>query len=79
MEINAQPSRMDLNDNTAFAAREAGVMLTISTDSHNNDNYHFMQLGVYIARRAWCSADNILNTRNWKEIQVFIDRKRKKK
>jgi DNA polymerase (family 10) len=79
VEINAQPERMDLNDELAFAAREAGVMLTISTDSHNSDNYQFMKAGVYIARRAWCTADDILNTRSWKEIETFINRKRKKK
>lgn len=77
LEINAQPNRMDLNDKLAKQAKEAGVMLVISTDSHSNDNFIFMKNGVTIARRAWCTADNILNTRSWKEIKEFIDKKRK--
>ncbi len=77
LEINAQPERMDLNDEVAFAAREAGVALIISTDSHTTGNYAFMQLGVYIARRAWCSANDILNTRSWKELEAFRSKKRR--
>jgi DNA polymerase (family 10) len=57
-----------LNDELATLARENDVMLTISTDSHTLENFHFMKLGVFIARRAWCRANDILNTRSWKEI-----------
>lgn len=79
LEINAQPQRMDLSDDMARAAREAGVMLVIDTDSHGQDNFKFMSMGVGIARRAWCTAGDIMNTKSWKEVQSFIDRKRKKK
>jgi DNA polymerase (family 10) len=77
LEINAEPDRMDLNDDLARMAREAGVMLTISTDSHSANNYEFMKLGVFVARRAWCTAGDILNTRSWKEIEKFVRAKRK--
>ncbi len=68
LEINAQPDRMDLNDFLARLAREAGVMLTISTDSHTADQFELMKLGVTIARRAGCRAKDILNTLAWPEI-----------
>jgi DNA polymerase (family 10) len=77
LEINGQPERMDLNDNLARIAREQGVMLTLGTDSHHFGNFEFMRLGVAIARRAWCTAEDILNTRSWKEIQKFFSKKRK--
>lgn len=77
MEINAQPKRMDLNDHWARRAREQGVPLVISTDSHSFDNYAFLNLGVYVARRAWCRAQDILNTRPWKEIVDFKNSKAK--
>lgn len=79
LEINAQPDRMDLNDEHAQAAREAGVMFTISTDSHNNQHYAYMKLGAYIARRAWCIANDVLNTKSWHQVQDFTMRKRKRK
>ncbi|MCZ7626711.1 MAG: DNA polymerase/3'-5' exonuclease PolX [Candidatus Methylomirabilis sp.] len=34
LEINAQPSRLDLNDHHARRAKELGVKLAISTDTH---------------------------------------------
>ena len=76
MEINARPDRMDLNDELAKQAREAGVTLVIDTDSHSQSDFALMSLGVFIARRAWCTAADILNTRSWKEIKEFADRKR---
>ncbi|CAD5265528.1 MULTISPECIES: DNA polymerase/3'-5' exonuclease PolX [unclassified Imperialibacter] len=77
LEVNAQPNRMDLNDELARQAREAGVMLVISTDSHSPENFSYMKIGVTVARRAWCTADNILNTRSWNEIEKFIRNKQK--
>jgi DNA polymerase (family 10) len=76
LEINAQPERMDLNEQWAKAAKEKGVKLVISTDSHQMANFSFMKLGVFIARRAWCTADDILNTHSWKEVHAFAQRKR---
>jgi len=62
IEINAYPSRLDLNDINARVAKDAGVMLAIGTDAHHSDQLRFMELGVAVARRAWCEKKNILNT-----------------
>lgn len=78
LEINAQPKRMDLSDQHARFAQKSGVMLVINTDSHNLKNYLFMDLGVQIARRAWCEPKHILNTKSWEEIADFVQKKRKK-
>lgn len=72
LEINAQADRMDLNDEMAAMARAAGVKLVINTDSHRPSNFHFMTLGVAIARRAWCRPNDILNTRSWKEVKQWL-------
>jgi DNA polymerase (family 10) len=34
-----------------------------------------MELGVAVARRAWCSATSILNTKHWKDIEDFRKQK----
>jgi len=78
LEINAQPNRMDLNDDLAWLAREKEVKLVISTDSHSLNDFNYMKLGVFIARRAWCKADDVLNTKSWDEIKAFKNLKRKK-
>lgn len=76
LEINAQPTRMDLNDRWARLAREMGGKLSISTDMHQLSNFNYMKLGVLIARRAWCTADDVLNTAKWKNVEAFIRGKR---
>jgi DNA polymerase (family 10) len=78
LEINAQPNRMDLNDEWARLAREKSVKLVISTDMHQLSNFNYMKLGILVARRAWCTAYDVLNTGKWKDVQVFIEKKRKR-
>lgn len=79
LEINAQPDRMDLNDEHAMLARKNGVKLVISTDCHSTGNFNFMKLGVFIARRAWCTKEDILNTKSWNDIELFGEKKLKHK
>jgi DNA polymerase (family 10) len=61
VEINAQPSRLDLNDHHARRAKELGVMLSIDTDTHFLDQLENMTLGVATARRAWISKSDVIN------------------
>lgn len=79
LEINAQPQRMDLDDYWARLAQQEGAMLVIGTDSHDLMSFGYMKLGVGIARRAWCSSNQILNTRSWKEVEKVVRKKRSMK
>lgn len=78
LEINAQPDRMDLQEELVRKAVDAGVSLVISTDSHAADQFRLMQLGVAIARRAGCTKDVILNAGKWKKLEAFVNKKRHK-
>lgn len=71
IEINAQPDRLDLKDDLVKQAIEQGVMITISTDAHMLHQFAYMQLGVSVARRGWCTRKNILNTYSWEKIEEF--------
>ena len=62
VEINAQPSRLDLNDHHARRAKELGVMISIDTDTHFLDQLENMTLGVATARRAWIGKSDVINT-----------------
>lgn len=62
MEINAQPSRLDLNDHHARRAKELGIKLAVSTDTHVLDQLDNMSLGVAVARRAWIEQSDVINT-----------------
>ncbi len=68
LEINATPSRLDLKDIHVYRARELGVKLVINTDAHAAEHLEFMRFGIGVARRGWCEAEDIMNTRPLKEI-----------
>jgi DNA polymerase (family 10) len=69
LEINAQIDRLDLNDVAAGMARAAGVGLVVSTDAHRVEELAWMSYGVSQARRAWCTASDIANT---KPLAAFL-------
>lgn len=72
LEINAMPDRLDLKDVHAYRARELGVPLVISTDAHRPFHLDYVRYGVGVARRAWCEAKDILNTRPRAEFVAFL-------
>jgi len=67
-EINAQPERMDLNEEYAVIAKEQNVMLVINTDAHQLSELNYMKTGISVARRAWCEKKHILNTFSWDKL-----------
>lgn len=74
LEINAEPDRLDLNDLHAHAAKLAGVKLAVSTDAHSVDAFQCMRFGIGQARRAWLTANDVLNTRPLVELRKLLKR-----
>lgn len=72
IEINAQPDRLDLDDLHVRQARDMGVMLVINSDSHSTRQFEMMRFGVFVARRGWCEAGDILNTRPVDQVLAYI-------
>jgi DNA polymerase (family 10) len=68
LEINAFPQRLDLNDLHARQAKEMGVKLAISTDSHTVDQLEAIKFGISVARRGWLAKDDVINTFEVKEL-----------
>jgi len=74
LEINAQPERMDLDDIHVRMAKDMGVKLVISTDSHSVNHFKNMQFGIDIARRGWIEKKDILNTRSARKLLKQLKR-----
>ena len=72
LEINAAPERLDLKDTHVLRAKEMGVPLIISTDSHFHTHLDKMRFGVAVARRGWCESKHIVNTLPLEEFLAFI-------
>ena len=63
LEINCQVDRLDLSDTVARAARDRGIPLVISSDAHTIAEFDTLAWGIGVARRAWLSPGDVLNTR----------------
>ena len=68
LEINSQPDRLDMRDAHARLAGAAGVLIPINTDAHATASLAYADLGIGLARRAWLTKEQVLNTRTWAEI-----------
>lgn len=72
MEINSQPSRLDLNDELILRAKEYGLKFCISTDSHSVSDLATMRYGLGQARRGWLEKEDVVNTYPYSRLkEVF--------
>ncbi len=62
VELNAQPSRLDLTDIACQQAKALGVKIAISTDAHSTHDLHLMRYGIGQARRGWLAPEDVVNT-----------------
>ncbi len=74
LEVNADPTRLDLNDAACKMAKEMGLKLSIGTDAHSESGLDFMRLGVAQARRGWLEREDVLNTRSWPALSRLLKR-----
>ncbi|MBI4975276.1 DNA polymerase/3'-5' exonuclease PolX [Candidatus Peregrinibacteria bacterium] len=72
LEINSNPSRLDLSDKYIKTAKDKGAKFVIDTDSHDTDQLQFMYYGVGIARRGWLTKKDVLNARSFKEFDSYF-------
>jgi len=75
MEHNAAPARLDLCDRDLRLAKELGCKVAINTDAHDTRELGFMAYGVRQLRRAWLTAEDVLNTRGPQDFLSSLRRK----
>ena len=69
LEINAHPSRLDLDDIYARRVVELGGLLSINTDAHSANDFKMLQFGIATARRGWVEAPTVINT--WEKAHLL--------
>ena len=75
LEINASPTRLDLDDIQAAAAKSLGIQIVIDTDSHATNGFEALQYGVDQARRAGLTKDDVANARSWPQFQKLLQQR----
>lgn len=72
LEINSYPDRLDLRDEHARMARDAGAMIVINTDSHARGELQNIAYGVWTARRAWLERRHVVNTMSYDGLVKWL-------
>jgi DNA polymerase (family 10) len=72
LEINGNPNRRDLSEHHARLAREAGATMVLNTDAHGIETLENMRYAVATARRAWLTAEDVANTKGWREFKKLL-------
>ncbi len=75
LEINSSPDRLDLNELNARRAKEKGIKFSVSTDAHSLKGMDDLIYGVSVARRAWLSPGDVVNTMSAGELLRFLGKK----
>jgi len=73
LEINSNPSRLDLWGGAVKAAVEAGATIVVNTDAHAPPEFENVRYGVRTARRGWAEAADVLNTRDVDAVREFLE------
>ncbi|MEZ4424414.1 MAG: DNA polymerase/3'-5' exonuclease PolX [Gemmatimonadota bacterium] len=63
VEVNSNPRRLDLPDVHLARARELGIPVAVTTDTHKVRELDNARFGVDQARRAWLGPEHVLNAR----------------
>jgi len=78
IEINADPSRLDLDWRYLHRARDKGIKIPIDPDAHTIASLDKMRFGIGIARKGWLRASDVLNTMTTSELLDFFRERRKR-
>ena len=72
LEINAHPSRLDLDWRHVKKARDHGVQIAVNTDAHSVAGLDHLGYGIGIARKGWLRAADIPNALNREAIAAWF-------
>ena len=72
IEINAHPSRLDLDWRLVRRARDRGIKIPIDPDAHALAGIDDMRYGIAIARKGWLRAIDVLNTMETNQLLEFF-------
>ncbi len=72
--VGAVHSHLDLFDFQCRQAKDAGVLVAISSDAHCGADLHWLTLGVDQARRGWLEAGDVLNTLPLRQLRKRLAR-----
>jgi DNA polymerase (family 10) len=78
IELNCNPWRLDLDWRKWFYARSKGVKCVINPDAHRNGDASYLRIGAGLARKAWLTKADVINTLPLEKLRKELAKKRGK-
>lgn len=72
IELNAHPARLDIDWHWGPTLREKKVRISINPDAHTLRGLSDFKYGVGIARKAWLTKTDVINTYTAKQVEKFL-------
>jgi DNA polymerase (family 10) len=79
IEINAHPSRLDLDWRFIEMALEKDALLSINPDAHQLEGFDDVGYGIKVAQKAWLTPQKNLSSFRIAEMEEFVERQKLKR
>jgi DNA polymerase (family X) len=79
MELNAHPSRLDIDWRHIHLALEKKVLISIDPDAHSTDGFSDIEYGVLVAQKAGVEKQHNLCSKNLAEFESWLAEVKRKK
>ncbi|HSU52478.1 MAG TPA: DNA polymerase/3'-5' exonuclease PolX, partial [Candidatus Dormibacteraeota bacterium] len=76
IELNASPSRFDMDWRLWPYAKSKGVKCVINCDAHRFEHAGYLRLGAGIARKGWLTKEDVMNTLPLDKLREELGKKR---
>jgi DNA polymerase (family 10) len=77
IELNAQPSRLDIDWKHIDYALEKNVMISINPDAHDKDGHFVLKYGVMMAQKAMMTTENNLSSFSLLEFENYLSKNKR--
>lgn len=75
IELNANPSRLDMDWRHWRKAADRGLLCSINPDAHDTAGLTHVRAGINAARKAALTREQLLNTRPLAEVRAYFERR----
>jgi len=79
IELNAHPSRLDIDWRHIEYALEKNVLISIDPDAHAPAGFHDIRYGVLVAQKAMLTKDRNLSSFGLNELEKYLSERKKLK